>query len=249
MGLPSRFNSNHSMIAIIPARGGSKGLPSKNIIPLKGKPLIAYTIEAALEAANVSDVYVSTDDERIAIVAKEYGAKCPVERPEHLATDEALIADTLVHFLQELKAQTGQEVDEFVLLQPTSPLRRPDDIDKAITMFKERSADSVISCVEDHYPLEWRRRVALDGRFEDVLGHKETNRQAFEKTYTPNGAIYVMKALLLNRATYYTDNSYAFIMPASRSVDIDGEEDLALAEFYLDRLKRNPSNARNKDSL
>lgn len=126
------------MIAIIPARGGSKGLPGKNIKFLNGKPLIAYTIEAALKAKHVHRVIISTDDLEIADTAKKYGAEVPFMRPEYLATDDALAIDVYKYTLSRLSETEGTIITDFMVLQPTSPLRTATDIDKAITIFKEK---------------------------------------------------------------------------------------------------------------
>ncbi|MGO4699643.1 hypothetical protein AB4Z50_36195, partial [Paenibacillus sp. 2TAB26] len=130
---------------IIPARGGSKGLPDKNIKMLNGKPLIAYTIEAAISAKYVSKVIVSTDSEKIAAVAISYGAECPFMRPDHLADDNSRSIDVYRYTIKELENKEDILINEFIVLQPTSPFRTGQDIDDAIKLFKDRNADSIVS--------------------------------------------------------------------------------------------------------
>lgn len=222
------------MLAIVPARGGSKGLPGKNVKPLLGKPLIAYTIEAALKSDYVSEVIVSTDDEGIADIAVQCGAKCPFLRPEELASDESLAVDNYIYTIERISKEQESKVDNFIVLQPTSPLRSSTDIDSAILLFKEKEADSVISYVEEDHPICWHKNLSDDSRFEDIFPQTTlANRQNTRKSYYPNGAIYVFKTNLIKLKNYYGDNSFAYIMPKKRSVDIDYIEDFEYAEFLL----------------
>ena len=142
-----------NMIAIIPARGGSKGLPGKNIRPLNGKPLIAYAIEAALKAKNIDRVIISTDDEEIAKIAVEYGAELPFMRPEFLASDTAQAVDNYIYTIGRLEEESGEKIDAFVVLQPTSPLRIAEDVDGAVDLFLQKDADSVISYTPEAHPV------------------------------------------------------------------------------------------------
>lgn len=221
------------MIAIIPARGGSKGLPGKNIKLLAGKPLIAYAIEAALEAKEVNRVVVSTDDEEIAKVALLYGAEVPFLRPDFLATDTAMAVDNYIYTIERLAAENGEEINEFVVLQPTSPLRISDDIDNAVRIFHLKNADSVISYTQEQHPVSWHKYVNSDGSFEDIFDPNISNRQALRASYYPNGAVYVFKFAMIKERKYYTDKSYAYVMPRERSVDIDYLMDFKYAEFLL----------------
>lgn len=221
------------MIAIIPARGGSKGLPGKNIKFLNGKPLIAYTIEAALKAKHVHRVIISTDDLEIADTAKKYGAEVPFMRPEYLATDDALAIDVYKYTLSRLSETEGTIITDFMVLQPTSPLRTATDIDKAITIFKEKDADSVISFCQEHHPIKWHKYVTPEGKIESIFENTISNRQDEKPTYFPNGAVYIFKSNILENRNYFTDKSYAYIMNRKHSVDIDTLEDFEYAEFLI----------------
>lgn len=221
------------MLALIPARGGSKGLPGKNIRLLNGKPLIAYTIEAALASSFVKRVIVSTDDISIAQIAVQHGAEVPFLRPANLATDETLSIDVYCDIISRLEKQTQEEINEFIVLQPTSPLRNSHHIDEAISLFRDKNANSVISYCEEHHPIVWHKRITEDGRFQDIFPHSIKNRQDEQKSYFPNGAIYILdKSVLLSR-NYYTDSSYAYIMDRKYSIDIDKLEDFEYCEFLL----------------
>lgn len=224
------------MIAIIPARGGSKGLPGKNTRPLLGKPLIAYTIEAAKAAACISRVIVSTDDEAIARTALEYGAEVPFMRPAHLAGDDAKAIDTYIYTIGELSAAMQAPIQSFAVLLPTCPLRTAEDIDAAYKLFNDQKADSVISYTPEQHPVSWHRYLDDNGKFEPAPEENAlSNRQHYRPSYYPNGAIYVFSTGIIMAGKYYTENSFAYIMPAERSVDIDTLTDFELAEFYLKR--------------
>ncbi len=227
------------MLAIIPARGGSKGLPKKNIRSLAGKPLIAYTIEAAKQAEQVSPIIVSTDDDEIAAVAQKYGAEVPFLRPPELATDDAPAIDTFIYTIKRLREDSGQDHRECVVLQPTSPLRDARDIDNAIALFYEKQADSVIAVSELTHPPAWAKKIDAHGILRDYFDAPagSRNRQAFEKAFMPNGAIYVLKsALLMEKYSYYSDKTYAYVMPRERSIDIDDQWDFEFAEFMMKKL-------------
>jgi len=223
------------MIAIIPARGGSKGVPGKNIKHLAGKPLIAYTIEAALAAESVTEVIVSTDDEAIADVAKSYGAKVPFLRPFELATDDAQAIDSYIYTVDRLNKEFGYKVESFLVLLLTTPFRNAKDIDASVKMFKEKNADSVISYVEECSPINGFKYLNDDNSFEHIFPEVLANRQEMRSAYIPNGAIYVFRLNLLKKGTYFSEKSYAYVMPRERSIDIDTLEDFAYAEFLLSR--------------
>lgn len=223
------------MIAIIPARGGSKGLPGKNIRPLAGKPLIAYAIIEALKSKYITRVIVSTDDQEIADVAREYGAEIPFLRPDFLASDMALAIDNYVYTIDRLSKESGVDIKEFVVLQPTSPLRIVDDIDGAIEMYYNKKADSVISYTKESHPVTWHRYIDEDGHFENIFPEKVLNRQSLRVSYYPNGAVYVFSTKLIKAGSYTSDNSFCYVMPRNRSVDIDYIEDFEYAEFLLKR--------------
>lgn len=224
------------MIAIIPARGGSKGLPGKNIRLLDGIPLICHTIKAAVSASSISRVIVSTDDDAIAAIAKECGAEVPFIRPSDLASDDAMVMDTYLYVIDKITEETKQSIGAFVALLPTVPFRLPDDINNAVSIFCEYKADSVISVTESPVPIEWYRKISEEGKLRGYLPEFNAveNRQKLEQTYIPNGAIYVFRTEVL-RATreYYTEKTYPYIMPRERSVDIDELLDFEWAEFLL----------------
>ncbi|MBV1952753.1 MAG: acylneuraminate cytidylyltransferase family protein [Cycloclasticus sp.] len=225
------------MIAIIPARGGSKGLPGKNIKELHGKPLIAYTIEAACKSKYITEVIVSTDDPEIYEVALSLGVKDTFLRPKELAEDSSLAVDNYLYTLDRLHMEHGLDTASFVVLQPTSPLRTAADIDSAIELFRIKSADSVVSYCEECHPLSWHKYVMPDGRFENIFEESLKNRQDTRPTVFPNGAIYIFQYDLIKRRLYYSENSYCYLMPRNRSVDIDTIEDFEYAGFLMGKLK------------
>ncbi|MCR5671741.1 MAG: acylneuraminate cytidylyltransferase family protein [Butyrivibrio sp.] len=216
---------DHSVLAIVPARGGSKGIPGKNIIEVAGKPLVAYTLDAAKKSSFIDYVLVSTDSEEIAEVSKEYGAQVPFLRPAELATDTAKTSDAIFHAVKEME-NLGRSFDAVVLLQPTSPLRTGSDIDAAIELFFEEGERSVVSVSEAEINPVLIRRV-VDGKAVPILNTTSTvRRQDFEKFYRVNGAIYVNKASEISRDTSFNDNELAFVMEKNHCLDIDTMEDL-----------------------
>jgi len=222
------------MIAIIPARGGSKGLPGKNIRLLNGKPLIAYSIEAALKAKFITEVIVSTDDDAIAEVSRKAGAGIPFMRPAELALDSSMAIDTYTYTVNKLERERNVKINEIVVLLPTSPLRTSGDIEQAVSLFKGKDADSVISFVEEDHPIAWHKQIDNENKIK-LESKPIQNRQQYDKTYYPNGSIYVFKSDVLRTGNYFTDKSYAYLMPRERSVDIDTAFDFDLATFYLTR--------------
>ena len=223
------------MIAIIPARGGSKALPGKNIKPLNGKPMIAYAIESALASKHITEVIVSTDDPKIYQIALQYGAKDTFLRPSELAGDTSLAIDNYRYTLNRLKREYNCDISCFVVLQPTSPLRTVKDIDAAIELFQSKNADSVISYCEEHHPISWHKYIKEDGRLENIFPDSIKNRQDIKPSYYPNGAIFIFTYELIKLGKYYSDKSYAFIMPRNRSVDVDTLDDFEYAQFLMDK--------------
>ncbi|MBP3197174.1 MAG: acylneuraminate cytidylyltransferase family protein [Butyrivibrio sp.] len=223
---------NKKIIAIIPARGGSKGIPNKNIYPLCDKPLIAYTIEAAKKSKYIDNVVVSTDSEKISEVSKQYGAQVPFLRPENLATDTAKTIDVLIDALDRLQ-KCDEKYHTLVLLQPTSPLRSTEDIDSAIELFFANGCESLVSVTEVNINPVLIRKI-VDGKACPILNQSSTvRRQDFEKYYRVNGAIYINKIDELTCLTSLNDNSLAYIMPTSRSLDIDTQDDIKEAEKII----------------
>ena len=220
------------ILAFIPARGGSKGIKNKNIVSLYGKPLVAYSIEAALQSKYVDMVFVSTDSEEIARVAKEFGAEVPFLRPAELAQDTSKTIDALVHGLRILNKE--HIFDSFILLQPTSPLREKDDIDKAIELFYETDRQGVISVTEASENPVLIRTITEDGKLQGLLsGRGDLRRQDMPKYYVLNGCIYIGKAEETNENTDLAAYPIPYIMQKERSIDIDAMCDIEDAEKYL----------------
>lgn len=223
------------MLALIPARSGSKGLPGKNIKMLLGKPLLVYAIEAAQQAKSIDRIVVSTDDEQIAEVARQYDAEVPFLRPAELATDNASAIDVYLYTIDQLSKLERRSIEEFVVLQPTSPLRQAADIDRAIEIFYARQADMVVSFYQTSHPPVWAKRIEND-KISDYFTFDPgiSNRQKLPSAFMPNGAVYVINVTVLReKRTYYTDRTIPYVMPEERSVDIDTEADFKYAEFLI----------------
>lgn len=221
-------------IAVIPARSGSKGLKDKNIKILDGKPLMAYSIEAALKSNIFECVHVSTDSGSYADIAKKYGADVPFLRKAELASDTSNTWDALRYVIKKYK-ELGRTFDSVCLLQPTSPLRDETDIQKAYQIYEEKKAESVISvCETEHSP--W----LCNTLGEDVSMHgfidmkKAGRRQDMPAYYRLNGAIYIQSVeLLMQGKDLYGEKSYAYVMDKRKSVDIDDELDFKFAEVVM----------------
>ena len=229
------------MLAIIPARGGSKGLPGKNIKLLGGIPLICHTIKAALESNLIDRVIVSTEDNEIASIAKNCGAEVPFMRSINLASDISMVMDSYLEVVDMIAKENLKPIDSFVALLPTVPLRTSKDIDNAIQIFNDKNANSVISVVEASTPVYWHRTISKEGILENFLPEFNAvkNRQELKKTYLPNGGIYVFcTEVLRSTREYYTNKTYPYIMPKERSADIDDMLDFEWAE-HLYKKKRN----------
>lgn len=229
------------MIAIIPARGGSKGVPRKNIKDLCGKPLISYTIEAALKAEGIERVIVNTDDEEIAAVAKQYGAEVPFLRPAELATDTAAAADVYIHTIEYLMKEQGEEINQFMVLLPTTPLRTCRHIEEAMRLFSKENATTLVSMTAAETPVTWYYKKDEFGRVENAgfgSGNAIANRQVSEQYYVPNGAIYILDyKLLKEKRTYYSQNTITYVMSAEDSIDIDTMFDFEMASFMMGKRK------------
>lgn len=222
-------------LAIIPARSGSKGLKDKNIKELNGKPLLGYSVEAALNSHVFDTVMVSTDSERYAEVARQCGAEVPFLRSEFTSSDSASSWDAVKEVIANY-IKIGKEFDVLVLLQPTSPLRSANDIVEAFKVFKEKNANAVISvCEVDHSPL-WCNTLKEGNSMANFAKTSKPsgNRQMLDKYYRLNGAIYMLKtSILKNIDSLYTDECYAYIMSRRTSVDIDNIDDFKYAEFLI----------------
>jgi N-acylneuraminate cytidylyltransferase/CMP-N,N'-diacetyllegionaminic acid synthase len=219
-----------STFALIPARGGSKGIPRKNIKLMAGKPLIAWTIEAALRSSLLDAVVVSTEDEEIAEVARNAGALVPFMRPAELAQDATPGIDPVLHALDQLP-----EFDSVLLLQPTSPMRSTADIDGCLTLAAERGAPSVVSvCEPDTHPY-WTYRVGADQSMRRLLdGAAVTRRQDLPAVAALNGALYFADAAWLRRSRALVGpETLAYVMTREHSVDLDTPLDWKIAEILL----------------
>jgi CMP-N-acetylneuraminic acid synthetase len=226
-----------NILGVIPARGGSKSVPRKNLADLLGKPLIAYTIEAAKHSRRLSHYVVSSEDAEILAVAKELGAPAPFVRPQELASDQAPSLPVVQHAIREMERMQGLTFDYVVLLQPTTPMRRAEDIDAALDKLIATGADSVISVcdVGAYHPARMRRIV--DDRLVE-LPIKEpremARRQDLPPVYIRNGAIYAARRdLVMIENSMVGEDCRAFVMPEERSVNIDGRLDLLMAEILM----------------
>lgn len=218
------------VLGLIPARGGSKGLPRKNVLPLAGKPLIAWTVEAALAATSLDRVVLSTDDDEIASVAKAHGCDVPFRRPARLAQDDTPGIGPVLHALDRLPGY-----DLVVLLQPTSPLRTASDIDGAVQLCASHQWGFCVSVTEAGKRPEWMVTLGEGGVMAPVLdGPALLRRQDAPPVYALNGAVYVGEAEAVRRERgFVTAETVAYVMPPERSADVDTALDLAWCEFLL----------------
>ena len=223
------FN-NKKIIAIIPARSGSKGLKDKNIKDLNGKPLIGYTIESATDSRVFDEIIVSTDSEKYAQISRDYGANVPFLRSNQNSTDNAGSWDVV----REVLSKLDEKYDVVVLLQPTSPLRTAEHIKEAIQLFFEKNADTLCSVCETPHPMFWCNTLDENLSMKDFVGEEYRKpRQQLPKSYTINGAIYICKTEQLQCLNLYSEKSFAYVMPQNSSVDIDSELDFKLVELIM----------------
>jgi CMP-N,N'-diacetyllegionaminic acid synthase len=221
------------ILAIIPARLGSKRLPKKNIKMLLGKPLLAYTIDSVKNSHHVNRYIVSTEDKEIAHISDTYGAEV-LMRPIELAQDASSTDDVILNVLEQLNRTDHYTPDIIVLLQPTSPLRRTEDIDSAINTFLSDSGESLISVTEfDHTPY-WAFRIEKGFLKSEFTQKKLKRSQELPTLYRPNGSIFIIKtSTFLKNRSFYTNHIIPYIMPRDRSIDIDDELDFSMTEFLL----------------
>ena len=222
-------------IAIIPARSGSKGLKDKNIRLLNGKPLLAYTIEAALKSKCFDTVMVSTDSKKYAKIAKEYGAEVPFLRSEATSQDTTSPWEVMKEVLENYRA-LGMEFDTFALLQPTSPLRNAQDIRNAYAEMKEKKANAVVSMCELECSMHLVNTLPRSLSMKGFISSEQYNkrRQDIRPYYRFNGAIYISKVKsFMKHMNIYDDKCYAYIMDRSRSYDIDDMTDIRIVEAIL----------------
>ena len=226
---------NKKIIAIIPARGGSKGIPNKNIVDLCGKPLIQYSIDAAQNSKYIDKVIVSTDSEKIAEVSRKCGANVPFLRPESISGDVARSSEVVIHGIDFLKENYGDEYDYVILLQPTSPLRTAKHIDKAIELCINSDSSSLVSVKEvNENPIIMR--TIENNKLNEVLKFDGDNlrRQDLPKFYIFNGAIYITTVdFIKDNMVFVDDNTLPFIMEEQVSIDIDNMIDLKVVEYII----------------
>ncbi len=229
------------MLAVIPARGGSKGLPGKNIKELNGKPLIAYTVEAAVKAEGIDRVVVTTDDIKIAETARRFGAEIPFLRNPSLAGDSSLAVDVYLDVVERLGG--GCRENPFMVLLPTAPFRTSRQIDEAIQTFRGKNARTLVSVTPAETPAGWYMGISRDGilmpRNYGAANEICSNRQMNEPDYIPNGAIYILDYQLLKyERTYYCNKTVPYVMDRNSSVDIDTIEDFEYAEYLAEKMFR-----------
>lgn len=225
-----------TILGLIPARGGSKGFPKKNIGPLLGKPLMAWVIEESLASKYLDRLIVSTDDDEIAEISKKYGAEVPFMRPKELATDDAKRVDVVLHAINWIENDNKKHYDLLMLLQPTSPLRTSEDIDRATELLFSKKARAIVSvCEAEHHPY-WSNTLPRDGRMENFIKPEIMikNRQELPVFYRLNGAIYLAYCdYVQKQKTFFGKETFAYIMPRGKSIDIDNEVDFELAEILI----------------
>ncbi len=240
------------VLGIIPARGGSKSIPQKNIKDFLGKPLIAWTIQAALESGILDRLIVSTDSEEIASVARQYRAETPFMRPSELAADTTPTLPVLQHAVQWLREKENYTPDLVMLLEPVSPSRRPHHIIEAVKIFNEnKEIDSLVSVTEapSQYNPHWLFKIGDNGCAELFTGEKLKDivprRQSLPKVYAKNGAIYLFRTdcLFRNPPSIFGETAKLYVMGNEYSIDIDNQEDWIIAEqrvkSILDRERDN----------
>lgn len=224
--------NNQSVLAIIPARGNSKGLPGKNLRMIAGRTLLNWTIETAQQSKLIDRLVLSSEDDSIIRVAKQAGCEVPFIRPKALAQDSTPGIDPVLHALKELP-----HYDYVVLLQVTSPLRSTADIDNAIMLCEQQQASACVSVSEAACHPDWTFSVDEQHKLSSYTKKElATHRQQLAKAYSLNGAVYVAKTEQLKKnKTFLNDETIAYPMPRTRSVDIDDEIDFQLAQLLFKR--------------
>lgn len=224
------------LLFLVPARGGSKGVPKKNVASVGGRPMIAWSIDAALRADHGGRVVVSTDSEEIASVARTFKAEVPFIRPAELATDEASSLDMALHTLEWFARIDNYRPDYLMLLQPTSPLRQPCDIDGAIALAMRHDADAVVSVSPTSIHPYLTKTLDADGMLRNFMNTPaaSSRRQEMPAAYVLNGAIFLIKPATLALArTWYPKKTYGYVMPPERGLDVDSPWDLKIADLLM----------------
>lgn len=223
-------------LAVIPARSGSKGLKDKNIKPLRGHPLMWYSIQAAIESGQFAEVMVSTDSEAYAKIARQCGASVPFLRSEAASGDSTGSWDVVREVLSGYD-RMGMRFDYVALLQPTTPLRSAEDIRGAFQMLECPEVHNVVTVTQTSHPIQWCFRLPPDGSMAEAAASPDfyKRRQELEAAYTLNGAVYLVRADSIRDPGYnfYADHCYAYVMPSERSVDIDQALDMVIAEAAM----------------
>jgi N-acylneuraminate cytidylyltransferase len=230
---------DRTVLAIIPARGGSKGVPRKNIKNLAGKPLIAWTIEEAKKSKYIDRLIISSDDLEIIEIARQWGCEAPFVRSMELAQDDTPGIDPIMHAIGKLP-----HYDYVMVLQPTSPLRTSADIDLCMELCVEKRARACVSVTEPDKSPYWMFTVDADGKMNQLIGTKAviSRRQDLPKVYAVNGALYIAEtAHLLKTRTFLDDNATAFVMVQERSLDIDTDYDFWLCDMVLRKRAGEPT--------
>lgn len=234
-------NSKTRTLALITARGGSKGLPKKNILPFHQKPMIAWSIEAAKKAACVDDIVVSTECQDIAETSKTHGASVPFMRPYSLASDDAGSMDVIMHALETLK----NDYDYIFLLQPTSPLRTAQDIDDAFQQMRKLDKPFCVSVTPSDKSPYWHFEIGADQVIKPFLKVEDmpARRQDASPLYVLNGAIYIASTAALQKTRSFVteSNTATYVMPLERAVDIDTKLDFDIAEYLMSRAQESGS--------
>ena len=229
------MNATSDVIALVTARGGSKGISRKNLRVLAGKPLVDWTLEVSLDTPEIDETFLSSDDREILERGERLGVTC-INRPLALSQDDSSHVDVVMHALDEMRSRHDQSPTAVVVLQPTSPLRSAEDISRAVALFRNEDADSVISVTEVTQHPWLSRTMTADGRLKPFLDvpRGDLRRQSLPRLVRPNGAIYVLNASRFRRSrSFEMASTFAFEMPPERSVDIDTEFDLRIAAALL----------------
>jgi len=230
--------SSKTFLAIIPARGGSKRLPNKNILDLAGKPLISWSIDAAIKSKYIDKTIVTTDSDEIIEVALKHGAEVPFKRPNHLSSDTAIKEDVIKHTIDYYQNKKQEKFDYLIYLQPTSPLRNERHIDEAIEYMFEKRANAIVSVCKLEHPVQWSGLLPEDRDMSNFINSLDikTRSQDFPTYYRLNGAIFISDTdkFMKSGSVFLKENIFAYVMPQNVSIDIDTETDFMFAKIILE---------------
>jgi len=241
--------SKKFVLCIIPARAGSKRLPNKNIMLLNGKPLIAYPIEVALKSKCFDDVIVSTDSEKIANLAKDYGANIPFMRPKKLATAKSPVADTLVWTINKYEKMYNKIIDILVMLQTTTPTTTIEDIKDCLNLILKKNYDSAITVFKVNDRPEWCG-IIKNKKFQKYFTAKQIKEMAKKDWYMPSGGVYAVKSkVFLKYKTFFTNNCGYVLIPPERNTDIDTIMDFKFADYLLSATNNIATNNTNRTRI